>query len=69
MPATGEDSTGVGENPATEAPQFSMVVKIPFNTFTGTLQGVIGFTNTQVRVLVENVYDILESIFLLEIYR
>ena len=61
MPATGADSTGVGENPPTEAPQVSTVVQAPVNIFTGTLQGILGFTSTQVRVLVGNGYDIQES--------
>ena len=57
MPATGEDSSGVDENPPTEAPQVSTVVQVPVNIFTGTLQGIIGFTNTQVQVLVNDGYD------------
>ena len=57
IPATGADSTGVGENPLTEAPQVSTVVQVPVNIFTGTLQGILGFTSTQVRVLVDNGYD------------
>ena len=69
MPATGADSTGVGENPPTEAPQVSTVVQVataapsvPVNIFTGILQDIIGFTSTQVWVLVENGYDIQESV-------
>ena len=62
MPATGADSTGVGENPPTEAPQVSTVVNVPFNIFTGTLQGILGFTITQVRVFVGNGYDSQESV-------
>ena len=57
MPATGSDSTVVGENPSTEAPQVSKVVQVPVNIFTGTLQGTLGFTNTQVRFLVDYRYD------------
>ena len=57
MPETGAYSTGVGENPPTEAPQVSTVVQVPFNIFTGTLQGILGFTSTQVWVLVDNGYD------------
>ena len=57
VPATGEDSTGVGENPPTGAPQVSTVVQVPVNIFTGTLQGIIGFTNTQVQVLVNDGYE------------
>ena len=62
MPATGADSTGVGENPPTEAPQVSMVVQVPVNIFTGTLQGILGFTHTQVRVLVDDGYDSQEYV-------
>ena len=68
MSATGADSTGVGKNPPTEAPQVSMVVQVataapsvPVNIFTGTLQCILGFTITQVRVLVDNGYDSQES--------
>ena len=63
MPETGADSTGVGENLPTEAPQVSTVVQVPVNIFTGTLQGILGFTSTKVRVLVDNGYDIQESVF------
>ena len=62
MPATGVDSTGVGENPPTEAPQVSTVVQVPVNIFTGTLQGILGFTSTQVRVLMDDGYDSQESV-------
>ena len=41
----------------TEAPQVSTVIKVPVNIFTGTLKGIIGFTSTQVRVLVDYGYD------------
>ena len=37
-------------NPPTEAPQVSTVVQVPVNIFTGTLQGALGFTSTQVWV-------------------
>ena len=57
MPATGADSTGVDENPPTEAPQVSTVVQVPVNIFMGTLQGILGFIITQVRVLVYDGYD------------
>ena len=57
IPETEADSTGVGENPPTEAPQVATVVKKPVNIFTGTLQGILGFTSTQIRVLVYNGYD------------
>ena len=57
MPETEADSTGVGVNPPTQAPQVSTVVQVPFNIFTGTLQGILGFTSTQVRVLVYDGYD------------
>ena len=62
MPETGADSTGVGENLPTEAPQVSKVVQVPVNIFTGTLQGILGFTSTQVQVLVGDGYDSQESI-------
>ena len=57
MPETGADSTGVGKTFPTDAPQVSMVVQVPVNIFTGTLQGVIGFTSTQVRIFVDDGYD------------
>ena len=57
IPATGADSTGVGGNPPTEAPKVSTVVQVPVNIFTWTLQGILGFTSTQVRVLVDDGYD------------
>ena len=47
----------MGENLPTEAPQVSTVVQVPVNIFTGVLQGVLGFTGTQVWVLVDNGYD------------
>ena len=62
MPATGADSTGVGKKFPTDAPQVSMVVQVPVNIFTGTLQGIIGFTSTQVRILVDNGYDRQQSV-------
>ena len=62
MPETEEYLTGVGENPPTEAPQVSTVVQVPVNIFIGTLQGILGFTSTQVRVLVDNGYDSQESV-------
>ena len=62
MPVTGTDSTGVGENPPTEAPQVSTVVQVPVNIFTGTLQGILGFTSNQVRVLADDGYDSQESV-------
>ena len=62
MPATGEYSTGVGENPPIEAPQFSKVVQVPVTIFTGKLQGILGFTITQVFVLVDDGYDSQESV-------
>ena len=62
MPATGSDSTGVGENPLTEAPQVSTVVKVPGNIFTGTLQGIFFFTSTHVWVLVDDGYDSQEFV-------
>ena len=62
MPATGADSKGVDENLPTEAPQLLTVVQVPVNIFTGTLQGIIGFTSTQVWVLVDDGYDSQESV-------
>ena len=69
MPETEVDSTGVGENLTTEAPQVSTVVQItksatsvPVNIFTGELQGILGFNSTQVRVLVDDEYDSQESV-------
>ena len=64
MSATGSDKTREGVDPPTEAPQVSMVVQVATaassvtsNIFTGKLQGVIGFTVTQVWVLVDDGYD------------
>ena len=48
----------MGENTLTEAPQVSTVVQVPVNIFTGILQGILGFTSTQVRVLEDDGYDI-----------
>ena len=62
MTETGEDSTGVGENMPTEAPQVSTVVQVPFNIFTGTPQGILGFISSQVRVLMDDGYDSQESV-------
>ena len=60
MSETGEDSTLVCENMPTEAPQVSTIVQVamtstsvPANIFIGTLQGILGFANIQVRVLVD----------------
>ena len=50
------------ENPPTEAPQVSTVVKVTVNIFMGTPQGILGFTITQVRVLVDYGYDIQKSV-------
>ena len=50
------------ENPPTEALQVSTVLQVPVNIFTGTLQVILGFTSTQVRVLVDDGYDIQESV-------
>ena len=57
MPEKVADSIGVGENPPTESPQVSTVVQVPVRIFTGTLQVILGFTSTQVRVLVDDGYD------------
>ena len=61
MSETGADSTEVYKNPPTEAPQVSTVIQVKMaatsvtdNIFTGTLQGIIGFTNIQVKVLVDD---------------
>ena len=62
MPATGDDLSGVDENPPTEAPQVSTVVQVPVKIFTGTLQGILGFTSTQVWVLVDDGYDSQEFV-------
>ena len=69
MSATGEDSTRAGKNLPTEAPQVSTVVQVtmaalsvPANIFTGTLQGILGFTITQVWVLVDDGYNSQESV-------
>ena len=63
MPATGVYSTVLEKNPPTEATQVSTIVKVvtaalsvPVNIFTGTLQGILGFTITKVRVLVDGRY-------------
>ena len=45
------------KNTPTEAPPVSKVVQVPANTFTGTLQGILDFTSTQVRVLEDDGYD------------
>ena len=58
----GADSTVVGENLPTEAPQVSTVVQVPVNIFTGTFQGILGFTSTQVRFLVDDGYYSEESV-------
>ena len=52
----------MGENIPIEAPQISMVVQVPVNIYTGTLQVIISFTSTQVWVLVGDGYDIQESV-------
>ena len=36
--------------------------EVPFNIFRGALQGILGFTNTQVRVLMEDEYDSQDSV-------
>ena len=53
----------MGENTSTEAPQVSTVVQVTLNIFTGTLQGILGFTIAQVRVLVDDEYDSQELVF------
>ena len=63
MSATLADSTGSDKHPPTEAPQVLTVVQVataspsvPANIFTAILQGILGFTNTNVQVLVGNGY-------------
>ena len=62
-------STGASKNMRTEASQVSTVVQVataappvPFNIFMGTLQGILGFTITQVRVLADDGYDSQEFV-------
>ena len=62
MPETGADSTVFCVNPPTEAQKVSKVVQVPVNIFTVKLQGILGFTSTQVRVLVDDEYDIQKSV-------
>ena len=62
MPATGADSTRVGKNPPTKSPQVSTVVQVPGNIFTGILQGILGFTSTQIRFLVDDGYESQEYV-------
>ena len=50
------------ENIPTESKQVSTVVQVPADIFTGTLQGILCFTSTQVRFLVGDVYDSQESV-------
>ena len=52
----------MGKNLPTEAPQVSMVVQVTINIFTGKLQGILGFTSTQVQVLADDGYDSQESV-------
>ena len=69
MSATGEHSTGADKNPPIEAPQVSMVVQVsraapsfPANIITGTLQGILDFTNTHVWVFADDGYESQESV-------
>ena len=69
MSAIGADSTGEYAHYPTEAPQVSTVVQdtmavtaVPVNICTGTHHNIIGITNIQVSVLVENRYDSQESV-------
>ena len=69
MSAAGADSEGVGKKNPTEAPQVSTVVQVataapsvPVNILTGTLQGILGFTITQVRILADDGYDSQELV-------
>ena len=52
----------MGENLSPEAPQVSTVVQVPVNIFMGTLQGILGFTSSQVQFLVDDGYDSQESV-------
>ena len=59
----------MGENPPTEAPKVSTVVQVAtaapsvlVSIFAGTLQDILGFTSTQVRVLMDDGYDGQESV-------
>ena len=52
----------MSENPTTETLQVSTVVHFTVNIFTGTIKDIIGFTSTQVRVLVDDGYDSQEYI-------
>ena len=58
-----------GPKPPTEAPQLSKVLQVamsaplvPANIFTGTLQDILGFTNTQVWILADDGYGSQESV-------
>ena len=62
MPATGADSTEVSKILPIDALKVSMVVQVPVNIFTGTLQDNLCFTSNQVHVLVDDGYDIQESV-------
>ena len=69
MPATEADSTRVRGNTPMETLKVSTVVQVatpatsvPVYIFTGKLQGILGFTITQVLVLVDNEYDSQESV-------
>ena len=62
MPARKAYSTVVGENLPPEAPQVSTVVQVPVNIFMGTLQGILVFIRSQVRVLVDDGYESQESV-------
>ena len=57
------------KNPPTEAPQVSTVVQVTkyapsvtVNIFTGKLQGILGLTNAQVRILADDGYDSQELV-------
>ena len=52
----------MGENTPIEVPKVSTVVQVPVNIFTGKLQGILGFSSTQVRVLVDYGHDSQESV-------
>ena len=56
-----------GKNLPTEAPQVSTVIQVPVNIFIETLQGILGFTSTQVWVLVTDGYDSPETVFIVNL--
>ena len=47
---------GAGDSQSSRNPA-QVLTTVPTNVFTRTLQGTLGFTTSQVRVLVEDIYD------------